>query len=136
MPMSTFKLLLAAVAFSFSTFASAEIGDTNVIDAIATKPDSQIATLLLFQARSWDAGVLDLLAKKVEFYRLSVTSGKLVEKRSDLADKKIRFVIVYAEQPSDAALEALQKDQRELADDHIELFWSGKQGLSSVIAHP
>ncbi len=134
--MPTFKLLLAAVALSLSTFASAEIGDTNVIDAIANKPDSQVAALLLFQARSWDASVLDLLAKKVEFYRLSVTSGKLVERRSDLAGKKIRFVVVCAEQPNDTALEALQKDQRELANDHIELFWSGKQGLSSVIAQP
>jgi len=56
----------------------AEVCEIDVIDAVATKPGSNRAFLLLHQLRPWSKESVDLLTKKLSFYLAAIKSKALV----------------------------------------------------------
>jgi hypothetical protein len=116
--------------------AHAEIGKTNQIDMMAGKPELPVHSLLLFQERPWGADSLGLLKKKLAFYKFAVDSGELIKRYPAIANKKIRIVILYAEQPDPASEAILKEFQSAFARDQIEVYWTSAKDAAATIDKP
>jgi homospermidine synthase len=114
--------------------ANAEVGDTNVIDVIGTKPNSSEAVLLLHQMRPWNADSYELLKKKLEFYETVIVSGALARQRPDTNGKTFRIVVIYAELPPDDALQLLTQTKGRMFDSQVVLRWGLQQELVKLVA--
>jgi hypothetical protein len=116
------------------TVANAEVGDTNVIDVIGTKPNSTEAVLLLHQMRPWNADSYGLLKKKLEFYETVILSGALARKRPDTNGKTFRIVVIYVELPPDDALQLLAQTKGRMFDNQIDLRWGLQQEIVKLVS--
>jgi hypothetical protein len=129
-------ICFAAALLLLITLAYAEVGETDVIDAVASKPDSTVAVLLLHQGRKWDAMSEDLLEKKLAFYRLVITSGQLTKQMPALQGKKPRVIVVYKRKPETEFEAKLAEHQAALAKDNIELLWGNQEEVTTLAGKP
>lgn len=116
--------------------AHAEVGETEVIDAVASKPGMTYAVLILHQARPWNDESLLLLKKKLAFYSESVRSGALLKQRPALEGKSFRIIVLYGEKPSATAEAELKVSKEALSKEQVSLLWGTQRELISLAESP
>jgi len=132
--MKILSSIILCLACFVSTIARAEVGETTVIDAIGTKPNSSEAVLLLHQMRPWNKDVLELFVKKLDFYQTVIRSGALEKQRPDLNGKNFRIVVIYAEQPTEDAAQLLTKTQSSMLEQQIILRWGFQKQIPELVS--
>jgi hypothetical protein len=133
--MSKLILIVLSAMLLLSIKAIAEVGDTNVIDVIGTKPNSSEAVLLLNQMRPWNVESRNLLAKKLEFYETVIRTGTLAKQRPDTSGKNFRVIVVYADAPPEDALELLSKTKTRMFENQIILRWGRQQDIAKLVSN-
>ncbi|MFZ6751325.1 DUF6572 domain-containing protein [Undibacterium sp. Ren11W] len=130
-------LILAACLFSLLTLsAHAEVGQTNVIDAIATKPDQQEALLLLHQSRPWNEESIELLNKKIAFYALAISSESLVKQKPELQGKKMKIIVIYTKAPPSIVEDRLNELKSIFYKEHVVFVWGEQKDLATLTTKP
>ena len=129
-------LILFCLSFLVVVPANAEVGQTNVIDAIATKPDKSEAVLLLFQARPWNEESIALFNKKVEFYSLAISSESLVKQKPDLQGKTFRVIVIYQDKPPISVEERLRELKEGFAKSQVAFVWGERKDLATLSTKP
>lgn len=122
-------LLLALPVFS-------EVGETNVIDAIATKPGSEKALLLLHQLRPWNPESVELLRKKLAFYSEAIKSKALIEQHPQLRGKQVRVVVLCDAAPSTEAQGLLAASKTDFQSLGASLVWGTQKQLIELAEQP
>jgi|GEM_PF-2462845 len=131
-----FRIFLVLSLLLVSVIADAEIGETDVIDAVATKPDSNIVILLIAQARPWSETTLDLLNKKLSYYKEVIISGEFVKQKPEMANKKPRIIIAYQQMPNADIESILEKLKQEFSEIKIDLYWGTRNDLAKIASKP
>lgn len=134
--MKILRLALATIVLVASFPAISEVGETNVIDAIATKPDKSRALLLLHQMRPWSSDSVELLRKKLAFYATAISSKSLVQQRPELEGKEFRVVVLYAHTPPNEAEALLSNSKTEFQAIGASLVWGPRQQLLELAEKP
>jgi len=134
--MKTTVCILAILAAFCVPLTHAEVGETDVIDAIATKPGGTRAIMLLHQARPWDAESLAMLQRKLSYYSKVISSGSLPTQRPELTGKSFRIIVVYVHTPSPEALEILGKDMGEMEARGVSLKWGTQRQVVELAETP
>lgn len=134
--MKAFRIVLATIALAVSYPAMSEVGETNVIDAIASKPDKSHALLLLHQMRPWDTESVELLRKKLAFYSAAISTKSLVQQRPQLNGKKLRVVVLYDEVPTTEAETLFASSKTEFQAMGASLVWGLGQQLIELAEKP
>lgn len=124
------------VSLALATLAHADVEKTQVIDAIASKPDKPLAILLLYQDRPWDEATLDLLKQKLAAYARSVRSESFLKARPALHGKTFRIIVLYVEKPSPGAEAALKAEKDLLARENVSMRWGTDDELVSLMESP
>ena len=127
---------LIVVCFSIVAVANAEVGQTDVIDSIATKPDSNVAILLLFQERPWTKESFSLLSKKLAFYKLTIDSGQLAKQKPAISNKKLRVIIVYQSVPGAEFEIELKELQTAFGSESKDLYWGTQNEMLELAKNP
>ena len=127
--------ILVSATLLLSANAIAEVGDTTVIDLIATKPNSSDAVLLLHQMRTWNDESRNLLEKKLEFYETVIRTGELAKQRPNTSGKNFSIMVIYASAPPEDALYLLSKIQKRMLENQIILRWGSQQDISKLMTH-
>lgn len=134
------KHILARVLLCLSFFlalpVSSEVGETNVIDAIATKPDKSEAILLLFQARPWNDESIALFNRKVEFYSLAISSGSLLEQKPGLQGKTFRIIVIHQHEPPNSVQERLRELKGAFNKSQVAFVWGKQKDLAALSTEP
>jgi hypothetical protein len=116
--------------------AQAEVGQTDVIDAIATKPDRTDATLLLFQLRPWNEESITLFNKKVQFYAMAIGSGALSKQRPETVGKSIRIIVLYQEIPPADVEGRLRELKDVFGKSQVVFIWGEQKDLPLLAVKP
>lgn len=134
--MKALRLVLATVALAVAYPAFSEVGETNVIDAIASKPDKSHALLLLHQMRPWNTESVELLRKKLAFYSAVINTKSLVQQRPQLDGKKLRVVVLYDEVPTSEAETLLSSSKAEFQAMGASIVWGLNNQLIELAEKP
>jgi hypothetical protein len=134
--MKYIRLLLLCVTMLATLHAQAEIGETDIIDGIATKAGQQDAILLLFQARPWNDESIKLFDKKVEFYSLAISSNALVDHDPGLKDKSFRIVVVYESMPPGLVVDHFRELKKSFAKAKVVFVWGEQRDLPDLATKP
>jgi len=134
--MKFFRLILLCTALSICVSANAEIGETDVIDAIATKPEQKNVILLLFQARPWNDESIKLFDKKIQFYALALSSNALVEQDPSLKGKPFRIVVIYNSAPSASITKHFEDLRSSFSKIKVDFVWGKKDDLLTLTDNP
>lgn len=127
--MKAFRILLTAVVLAATLPAVAEVGESNIIDAIASKPDKSHALLLLHQMRPWNSETVELLRKKLAFYFTAISTKSLVRQRPQLEGKDLRVVVLYDELPTTEGEALLSNSKTQFKSVGAPLVWGLSQQL-------
>lgn len=129
------SLVFCAALFAcFSTHA--EVGDTDVIDIVASKPELKRVSLVLFQARPWDDESSGLFDKKVQFYSFAISSKALVQQDPSLKDKPFRIIVIYQEAPPATIAGHLDELKASFAKNDVDFVWGGQDDLLDLAKKP
>ncbi|WP_230969572.1 DUF6572 domain-containing protein [Nitrogeniibacter aestuarii] len=134
--MNVVRTLVVALALLVAFPAISEVGETDVIDAIATKPGNHRALLLLHQQRPWSTTSVELLRKKLAFYSAAISTKSLVKQHSQLNEKELRVVVLYSESPTPDAVKLLQTAKTEFQSFGASLVWGTRQQLGELAEKP
>ena len=134
--MKILRAVIATIALVASFPAISEVGETDVIDAIASRPDKSRALLLLHQMRPWNAESIELLRKKLGFYSAVISTKSLVQQRPQLKGKELRVVVLYIETPTSEAEALLSSSSTEFQTLGASLVWGGQQQLNELAERP
>ena len=134
--MKALRIVLATAALAVSFPAISEVGETTVIDAIASKPDKSRALLLLHQMRPWNTESVELLRKKLAFYSTAISTKSLVQQRPKLDGKELRVVVLYNEVPTSEAETLLSSSKAEFQAMGASIVWGLNQQLIELAEKP
>lgn len=134
--MKVLRIVLATVALAASFPAISEVGETNVIDAIASKPDKSRALLLLHQMRPWNIESIELLRKKLAFYATAISTKSLIQQRPQLEGKELRVVVLYSDAPTTEAETFLSNSKAEFMAMGASLVWGPRHQLIELAEKP
>ncbi|HJV96364.1 MAG TPA: DUF6572 domain-containing protein, partial [Albitalea sp.] len=130
------SILALCLSLLVASPVCAEVGETNVIDAIATKPESRVAILLLFQARAWNEESIGLFNRKVEFYALAIGSGSLVQQKPELQGKALRIIVIYERTPPAIVETRLRELQESFSKSQVGFVWGEQRDLATLATKP
>lgn len=133
--MKILAVIIFCLSLLASTMAKAEVGDTTVIDAIGTKPDSSEVVLLLHQMRPWNTESQGLLVKKLDFYQTAIRSGTLEKQRPELSGKTFRIVVIYGAAPTEDAVQLLSSTKSSMSKSQILLRWGSQEQIPEMVAN-
>lgn len=103
--------------------AKADVEEQGIIDVIATKPENELALLLLQQQKPWTESLEELLKTKLDFYVAVIRTGALIKQKPDLAGKTFRIAVVYSQEPPQQTLSYLETRKAMLRSRGISLVW-------------
>jgi hypothetical protein len=134
--MKYYRLILLCIALSTCFSAQAEIGEADVIDAIATKPERKNVILMLYQARPWNDESIKLFDKKVQFYAFALSSNALVEQDPSLKGKSFRIVAIYNSVPPASITKHFEELRSSFAKAKVDFVWGVQDDLLMLSNKP
>lgn len=134
--MKILPILLLCLSFISAPAVHAEVGQTNIIDAIATKPGLDEAILLLHQARPWNEESIELFNKKVAFYALALSSGSLIKQKPELQGKPMRIIVLYSETPPLVVADRLKELKDTFSKTNVSFIWGEQKDIAVLATKP
>lgn len=132
--MKTLMSIVFHVMLLLSADAIAEVGDTTVIDMIATKPNSPDAVLMLHQMRTWNDESRNFLQNKLAFYETVIRTGALARQQPRVSGKHFTIMVVYASVPPEEILELLSITKARMLENQIVLHWGTQPDIAKLMA--